>query len=157
MSEARCRQEQPVIEASSSGRWTPELTAHVSHCSDCADLALVSGYLQATEELRDPEVDLAQAGRIWRRAEGEKRRKQADKALMPVAIGELTACLFGGVALAGFAARHAVAVAQSVDGAGARLLADPVVALLGTVAAGLLLGVCVFSAILAVGIGAARS
>jgi hypothetical protein len=157
MSQSTCPHERQVLEAAARARWDAALTAHVRQCEDCSDLALVSGFLHAAEAPRELDVDLDQASRIWRVADAERRREQAARALLPVAVGEFAACLFGGVALLGFAARYAGSFADLSDAAGARLLADPMVASLGSVAAVLLIGVSVVSLALAVGFRVARS
>ena len=157
MSVVPCPFEPQVAEATANGRWTPHLTNHLAECGDCADLALVSGLLQATEEPRELAVDVAEAGRIWKRAEEERRLAQGKKALLPLKIGELSACLLGGIALVGFSARHAVTLAQGIDIWSGSLVANPVVIVLGIVTAGIAVGIAFVSLVMALGFGFSRS
>ena len=157
MSESICSYERRIAEAARRGLWQADLTAHIERCASCADLALASGWLHATEAPRELAVDLEQASRIWRGAEAERRREQAARALLPVAIGELAACILGGVALIVYAARYLGPLAQESEAVGLELLADPVVLSLSGVATLLLAGVSFVWAALAVGFGVDRS
>ena len=157
MNDSICQHEAQVAEAAGTERWTPCLTAHVAECAECADVALVSGLLRATEEPRDPEVDLSHATRIWWRVETQKRQTAVDQALLPVTIGELAACVFGGVALVGFAAAYGSPFAQGLEATGHRLLADPLVIFMGAAAAVLMVGAGFLSIVLALAFGAAKN
>ena len=148
-----CPQENQAAEATRTGRWTPELDAHLVDCADCADLALVGRWLRASEEPANVAVDLAQAERIWRRADEERRYERVAKALLPVRLGELSACLVGGGALLGFAVPRGAWLAQGAE----RLVSDPLISLLGTVSLGLFASVLLVSIVLTLGVGAARS
>ena len=72
--------------------------------------------------------------------ETQKRQTAADQALLPVTIGELAACVFGGVALGGFAEAYGSPCAQGLEATGHRLLADPLVIFMGAAAAVLMVG-----------------
>ncbi len=157
MSISACANEQRILEAASAGEWDSDLAAHLAQCEDCADLALVSGWLQATEEPRELAVDLEQASRIWRVADAEKRRDQAALALLPLAIGEFAACLFGCLALLVFAGRYMLSLLPASQAVALRLLADPVVLTLGVVVVALIAVVTLSSLALAVGMRATRS
>ena len=157
MNDSMCQHEAQVAEAAGTERWTPCLTAHVAECAECSDVALVSGLLRATEEPRDPEVDLSHAAGIWWRMETQKRQTAADQALLPVTIGELAACVFGGVALGGFAVAYGSPFAQGLETTGHRLLADPLVIFMGVAAAMLMVGAGFLSIVLALGFGAVKT
>jgi hypothetical protein len=157
MNAAGCPNERDAVEAARSGEWTPELAAHLGECMDCADLALVGGMLRMTEAPPDLLVDLSEARLIWSRADGERRRQREAQALLPVMIGELAACLFGGVALIGLAANFFWPLSEGLGATGQRLLADPVVASLAPVIGALSLGVAAVSLVLAIGFRAVRS
>ena len=157
MSESICQHERRVLIAARSGIWDAALAAHAAECESCADLASVSEMLHATEQPRELEVDLEQASRIWRAADAERQREQAARAMLPLAVGELAACLFGGLALLGFSARYLTSVLDLSEAVGMRFLADPVVWVLGAVVVTLVVGVSLLSLALALGMGVARS
>jgi hypothetical protein len=157
MSESSCPREPQVLLALGRGPLDDDLTAHVAQCRDCGDLAVVSAWMQAAEEPRELAVDLEQASRIWKVADAERRREQAAKALIPLAVGEVAACLFGGLALLGFAARYLWSVVDASQAVGVRLLADPVVWPLAGIVAVLLVGASAVSLALILGLSAARS
>jgi hypothetical protein len=155
MSGSACPHEKQVLEA--AGRYSADLATHLAQCQSCSDLALVIAWLHDTEEPRELAVDLEQASRIWRVADAQKRREQAAKALLPLAVGQIAACLFGGLALLGFAGRYLASAIPASEAVGVRLLADPVVGALGSITAVLLIGVCFFSLAVAFGFKVARS
>lgn len=153
MSRPLCAHDQHVAEAARSGRWPESLTAHLADCPECADTALVSGLMCATEDARELEVDLSLAERIWWRAEMEKRSRSANRALMPIKIAEVAACVLGGAWLVAIAAPHALALSSEVERASGSIFSNPIVAVLGTVFGLLLAGAGLASAILIYGAG----
>ena len=157
MNTSSCPPELQVMQASRSGLWTQDLAAHVAVCADCADLALVSRCMSAAQEPADLSVDLTQARLIWARAEGEKRHWQARRALMPVMVAELAACLVVAFSIIALAIRIASPLAQGLGSTGQRLAGDPVVSLLWPVVAALLVGLALLSLVLAIGFRAVRS
>jgi hypothetical protein len=144
------------MEAARSGQWTPDLALHLGGCPDCADLALVGGMLRITTAPPDTVVDLGEARRIWARADGERLRSRETRALLPVMIGELAACLIGGAALMNLAANAVSPLTGGVGATGQRLLANPVVASLAPVSLALFLGIVAVSLVLAIGFRTVR-
>jgi hypothetical protein len=113
--------------------------------------------MSAAQEPADLSVDLTQARLIWARAEGEKRHGQARRALMPVMVAELAACLVVAFSIIALAIRIASPLAEGLGSAGQRLAGDPVVSLLWPLVAALLVGLALLSLVLAIGFRAVRS
>jgi hypothetical protein len=130
---------------------------HIAGCPECSDVALVSSLLRVSEEPRDLEIDLSKAQRIWWRVEMHKRRRDADRALLPITIGELSACLLGGVVLIGLAATHTIPLSEGLEAAGLRLLSDPLIIFSGAVAVVLTAGTGFLSIALVLGSGTAKT
>ena len=102
-----CPREQEVLDALQSGRMK-ELRDHLSECSDCADLALVAGFLQneneiVQQELSRGDVHLPSASFLWWKSKLRARREAQDKALQPVRIAEKAAAGAAALGVAGLA------------------------------------------------------
>jgi hypothetical protein len=100
-----CPREQEVLDALQSGRLS-ELHNHLEECSDCADLALVAGFLQNESEIVQQEmsrgdVHLPSASFLWWKSKLRARREAQEKVLQPVRIAEKAAV---GAAALGFGA-----------------------------------------------------
>jgi hypothetical protein len=93
-----CDEEMRVLEAATSGRWEPALQRHLEECPACSEVALVAGFMNATEadaaEARLPDAEL-----VWWKAQLKARRAAAEKATQPIAMAEKVACAGGGLAL----------------------------------------------------------
>ena len=152
-----CQHESRILEAVQSGHWDAALTAHLEQCEECADLALVSGWLYDTEQAWDVTVDTGQASQIWKAADALRQRDRAALAVLPVAIGEIAACLFGGLALLLFSLRYLQSLVPTAEDASLRLLADPVMLPMAAVTCALVIGVTLFAFALAIGFRAAKS
>ncbi len=157
MTRPMCAHEQHVVVAVRTGRWPESLTKHLADCSECADTALVSGLMCATEDARDLEVDLSLAERIWWRAEFENRQDVAARALMPIKVAEVAACVFGGGWLVGIAAPYALALSGDFSSTSGSIFSSPLVAVPATVFGVLLAGAGLASAILLYGAGAEKT
>jgi hypothetical protein len=94
-----CEHEAAVLEAVESGRWPqacdPDLRAHVSGCSICADVLLVAQTLQQENHWAQAGVALPAAGLVWWKARTRARREAAEKAAEPIAMVEKAAGIFG--------------------------------------------------------------
>jgi hypothetical protein len=103
MQEYFCEQEAAVLEAVESGRWPqacdPELRAHVSQCSICADVLLVAQTLQRENQWARAEVALPAAGLVWWKAQMRAKREAAERAAEPIAMVEKAAGIFGVLSL----------------------------------------------------------
>ena len=90
MSRIECRYESEILDAVASGRWPDrlgtELHDHVSSCSICSELALVSAmyrddYASALEQVRVPS-----AGLVWWKSELRARREAVRVASRPITL-----------------------------------------------------------------------
>jgi hypothetical protein len=104
---ACCPREQEVMDALQSGRMS-ELRDHLAECTDCADLALVAGFLQREneiihEELRSGDAHLPSASFLWWKSKLRARREAQETALQPVRIAEKVAVGAATVGLGGVA------------------------------------------------------
>ena len=102
-----CEKEQEVLEAVRSGRlglersaWAEELRSHIASCTDCADLALVTEYLQREDKAGIAEAHLPSASLMFWKAQLRARRESTEKALLPVRVAEKIAAA-SAVAVAG--------------------------------------------------------
>jgi hypothetical protein len=107
MPDLTCPREQEVLDALQSGRMS-ELREHLAECSDCADLALVAGFLQhqnemALEEVSRGDVHLPSASFLWWKAKLRARREAQEKVLQPVRIAEKAALSAAAMGLGGLA------------------------------------------------------
>jgi len=105
MYKAACQREQEVLDAVQSGklegRWGEELRQHMASCSDCADLALIAGFMQQESELALDEVKVPSASFLWWKSKLRARREAEAKAMQPVWIGERIALAAGAGTLVG--------------------------------------------------------
>jgi hypothetical protein len=107
MPDLACPREQDVLDALQSGRMS-ELRDHLVECSDCADLALVAGFLQheseiVNEELGSGDVHVPSASFVWWKSRLRARRDAQEKVLQPVRIAEKAAVGAAALGLAGLA------------------------------------------------------
>jgi hypothetical protein len=96
-----CNHEQDVLDAVQSGRWSEELRAHFTDCSDCADLAIVAGALHQESELALEESRLPSASFLWWKSKLRARREAEEKVLQPVRVAEKVALAAGAAGIAG--------------------------------------------------------
>ncbi len=92
-----CNREPDVLDAVASGRWD-DLREHLSGCQDCADLALVAGFMREEGEQAMAEVHVPSASFLWWKSKLRARREAQEKVLRPVLIAEKVAV---GAGLAG--------------------------------------------------------
>ncbi len=83
MNDFGCDKEKQVLEALRSVQLSPELLNHVATCAACADLALVSKFLQSEAE-HIGEAALPEAGLIWRKAQLKSRHEALARATWPI-------------------------------------------------------------------------
>ena len=107
MPDLTCPREQEVLDALQSGRLS-ELHEHLATCSECADLALVAGFLQneneiVQQELSHGDVHLPSASFLWWKSKLRARREAQDKVLQPVRIAEKAAAGVAALGLGGLA------------------------------------------------------
>lgn len=90
MSRIECRYESEILDAVASGRWperlSTELHDHVTSCSICSELAMVSSiyrddYASAMDEVRVPS-----AGLVWWKSELRARREAVRVASRPITL-----------------------------------------------------------------------
>ena len=101
MPDLACPREQDVLDALQSGRMN-ELRDHLAECADCADLALVAGFLQHENEIVNEEIGrgdlhLPSASFVWWKSRLRARRDAQEKVLQPVRIAEKAALAVGAV------------------------------------------------------------
>jgi len=85
MNDFGCDREESVSEALRSGDLNPDLLSHVSECATCADLVLVSQFLQ-DEARAASESALPDATIIWRKAQLRTRREALASATLPIRV-----------------------------------------------------------------------
>ena len=90
MSRIECKYESEVLDAVASGRWPDrlgtELHDHLTSCSICSELAMVSAmyrddYASAMDQIRVPS-----AGLVWWKSELRARREAVRVASRPIAL-----------------------------------------------------------------------
>jgi hypothetical protein len=85
MNDFGCDREKSVLDALRSDDLSPELLSHVSKCAACADLMLVSQFLQShANGPREP--GLPDASFIWRKAQLRARREALARATWPIRV-----------------------------------------------------------------------
>jgi len=84
MSHAFCGQEQNVIAAARSGVWSDSLREHANHCMECADIIVVTEFLQGKAELACADVSLPSAASVWWKAQLAARRKALARTTRPL-------------------------------------------------------------------------
>lgn len=84
MSHAFCRQEQNVIAAVRSGIWSDALREHANHCMECADIIVVTEFLQSEAELAGADATLPSAESVWWKAQLAARRKALARTTRPL-------------------------------------------------------------------------
>ena len=100
----QCPREADVFEAVAFGRWPehcePALTAHVSTCAICADIADVAGALHDDRDWLCRGAQPPAAGMVWWRATIRARAEAARTVSQPITVlqGIAGACLAGLVA-----------------------------------------------------------
>ncbi|GEM_PF-4142187 len=99
-----CPREQEVLDALQSGRMEP-LREHLTACTDCADLALVAGFLRneseiVQEELSRGNAHLPSASFVWWKSKLRAKRETQEQAMVPLRIAEKAALGAGGLAAA---------------------------------------------------------
>jgi len=78
-----CDKEKQILDAVRSGKFSPELSSHVATCVACADVMLVSKFLQNEAENVRKHV-LSDAGLIWRKAQLRSRHEALARATWPI-------------------------------------------------------------------------
>lgn len=85
MNTHNCERESQVMAAVRAGQWGADLRAHLAHCENCAEAALLAEFLLFDLQTGgDPE--LPSAGQVWRKAQIRARRADAERALRPVRV-----------------------------------------------------------------------
>ena len=101
-----CENEAAVAKAAASGLLTEALREHANRCEVCAEVLLVSRYLQQESgaAMLEAEVDspLPDGGRIWWKAQLAARREAVERAGKPIAIVERVSLALGAVTAAAF-------------------------------------------------------
>jgi hypothetical protein len=83
-----CQREPQVVTAVRVGEWSPELRAHLAHCENCAEAALVAEFLHAEQQTADHA--LPSGSQVWWKAQIRGRREDAERPLTPVRIAQWT-------------------------------------------------------------------
>lgn len=101
-----CDQEEAVQAALQHGEWGESLRAHVEGCPVCADLMLVTQYLEteARTARQEAEKNLPSPGLLWWKAEILAKRTVSERATRPIAVFEKIAYAVGATGLLGFLA-----------------------------------------------------
>lgn len=84
MKQTPCVFEERIARASRSGEWGEALLTHVADCRSCAEVALVASYLCSSNGAVDLNVELPDAGRIWRKAQVASNLEALERALRPI-------------------------------------------------------------------------
>jgi hypothetical protein len=90
MSRIECRYESEILDAVASGRWperlSTELHDHVSSCSICSELAMVSAMYRDDFASAMDEVRVPSAGLVWWKSELRARREAVRVASRPITL-----------------------------------------------------------------------
>jgi hypothetical protein len=99
-----CEKEDAVQAALRQDEWGESLRAHVEDCQACADLMLITQYLEseARTARHEAEKNLPSPGLIWWKAEILAKRTASERATRPIAIFERIAYIVGVFGLVGF-------------------------------------------------------
>jgi len=76
----KCENEKQVIEATSSGRWTSRLRAHLRDCPLCTQTQLIAMSLQEDAANAQRRLALPPAAMVWRRAQARRREAALERA-----------------------------------------------------------------------------
>ena len=111
MSEPLCERTDGVLAAARTESWSDALRDHARRCPACADALLVETLLaeEGRQALAEAEVRLPDAGVVWHRSRVADRRREVERATLPIAVVQKVswAC---GAAGAAFAAWHSMPV-----------------------------------------------
>ena len=101
-----CDKEEAVQVALLRDTWDETLRAHVDECPVCADLVLVTKYLQKEARIarNEAEKNLPSPGLIWWKSEILAKRTASERATRPIAVFEKIAYAVGALGLFGFVA-----------------------------------------------------
>lgn len=77
-----CERESEMIESLRSGRMEPDLRAHASECSSCADLIDVAGALLDDRRTLMREAQIPSSGLMWWRTSLRARQEAARRAMI---------------------------------------------------------------------------
>lgn len=86
MSADHCGKEGRVIEALRSGAWEPGLRDHVKDCPICADVLLVTEFLQVESKAAKAEAALPNAAFLWWKSQRLARQMALQQATGPIAF-----------------------------------------------------------------------
>jgi hypothetical protein len=85
-----CRYESEILDAVASGRWPDRLDAelhdHLSSCSICSELAMVSAMYRDDHASAMDEVRVPSAGLVWWKSELRARREAVRVASRPITL-----------------------------------------------------------------------
>jgi hypothetical protein len=132
MSAYECEFEAEVLALALQGRWPDgagdDLRAHASHCSICADVAVVAGAIEDARQESYTMAAPADSGRVWRLAQLRARLEAAEAANRPLtaalvlafacALGVLAVCLRASAAWFGAARDRVMAAVSTLDPGG---------------------------------------
>ncbi|MGB7023714.1 MAG: hypothetical protein WBD73_07950 [Candidatus Acidiferrales bacterium] len=99
MKQTHCVFEERTAAAGRSGEWSDALLAHLAGCRSCAEVALVASYVCSSNGAVDLDVELPDAGRIWRKAQVASNVEVLEKALRPIVWARRFAFGFGAAVL----------------------------------------------------------
>jgi hypothetical protein len=83
---SECHSEPDVLEASVSGYWPGELSAHVKDCPICGNLALTVDLLRKEHAEASREALVPTAGQVWWRATMRRRAEASMAAARPITL-----------------------------------------------------------------------
>ncbi len=120
MSELLCERTDEILAAVRTESWSDALRDHAGRCPVCADALLVETLMaeEGRAALAEAEVRLPDAGPVWRRSRLADRRRDVERATLPIAVVQKIswAC---GAAGAAFAAWHSAPIlGRWIDGLG---------------------------------------
>ena len=105
MNSAECPREIEILEAVSSGRWTPEIDSnlrdHAATCLVCRDTVEVALAFREDRAAALLAARFPSAGLVWWRAEMRSRRDAVSKATRPIRIVESIAAACAAAAALG--------------------------------------------------------
>ena len=99
-----CEKEPSVAAAMLAGAISDDLRAHISGCTVCAEVLLVSQLLASEVDALSKEVHIPDASVVWRRAQTVSKEQAIVCATRPIRIARVCACAVAVLALpwAGF-------------------------------------------------------
>lgn len=95
MNVRECPFEAEILAEAMQSRWPDQtnagLRAHVAECTSCSEVAAIAGLMAAAREVETAHSEIADAGRVWWRAQLRARREAAKCAGRPITAAQVIA------------------------------------------------------------------